>query len=81
MAQAGFYYSGTDDDSCTCYVCGKVLDGWEKNDHPWQEHEKHAPNCQFVKLNLDQGNLTVRQIVKLCLKLIKFLLNFRQNNF
>ena len=62
MAQAGFYYSGvsTEDDSCTCFVCGKVLDGWEKNDNPWQEHEKHAPNCHFVKLNLDQANLTVR---------------------
>lgn len=31
MAKAGFYFSGNaskDDDSATCFVCGKVLDGW-----------------------------------------------------
>jgi hypothetical protein len=30
MARAGFYYTGgsRDDDSVTCFVCGKVLDGW-----------------------------------------------------
>lgn len=30
MAKAGFYYTGSskDDDSATCFVCGKVLDGW-----------------------------------------------------
>lgn len=61
MAKAGFYYSGSheDDDSATCFVCAKVLDGWESTDEPWQEHEKHAPNCQFVRMSLDQGNLTV----------------------
>lgn len=30
MAKAGFYYIGTseDDDTATCFVCGKHLDGW-----------------------------------------------------
>lgn len=62
MAEAGFYYSGVsdDDDSATCFVCGKVLDGWENTDEPWKEHEKHAPNCSFVKQHLSEDNMTVR---------------------
>lgn len=62
MAEAGFYHSGTndDDDSSTCFVCGKVLDSWENTDDPWQEHEKHAPNCAFVKQRLSEDNMTVR---------------------
>lgn len=62
MAEAGFYYSGqnSNDDSAACFVCGKVLDGWEKTDQPWSEHEKHAPNCQFVRIHQAQDDLTVR---------------------
>lgn len=62
MAEAGFFYTGTndgDDDSSTCFVCGKVLDGWERHDDPWNEHEKHAPNCHFVQIHLAQEDLTV----------------------
>lgn len=61
MAEAGFYYTGIsdDDDSTSCFVCGKVLDGWEKNDDPWSEHEKHAPNCSFIKIHLAEEDLTV----------------------
>lgn len=61
MAEAGFFYSGTsdDDDSATCFVCAKVLDGWESFDDPWKEHLKHAPNCQFVKLHHPEEELTV----------------------
>lgn len=62
MAEAGFYYSGADadDDSATCFVCGKVLDGWENDDEPWTEHEKHAPRCQFVQIHSAQEELSVR---------------------
>lgn len=57
MAEAGFFWSG--DYSATCFVCGKVLDGWESDDDPWQEHEKHAPRCHFVQLHLKQDEMTV----------------------
>lgn len=62
MAEAGFFYSGlsTDDDSATCFVCGKVLDGWDPTDKPWSEHKKHAPQCAFVKLGRPEAELTVR---------------------
>lgn len=35
MAKAGFSFTGDmtkDDDSATCFVCGKTLDGWENTD-------------------------------------------------
>lgn len=61
MAEAGFYYCGTseEDDSATCFVCGKVLDGWEQDDEPWEEHSKHAPNCKFVKMHKSEDEMTV----------------------
>lgn len=65
MAEAGFYFSGDqNDDSATCFVCGKVLDGWERDDEPWTEHEKHAPRCRFVQLHLKQEDMTVRIVNK-----------------
>lgn len=61
MAQAGFYWCGTDrePDTAACFTCGKVLDGWERDDDPWQEHTKHAPQCLFVKLHKNEEDLTV----------------------
>lgn len=62
MAEAGFFWSGNkdEDDSATCFVCGKVLDGWESTDEPWSEHKKHAPQCSFVKFGRNESQLTVR---------------------
>lgn len=47
MSEAGFYWIGVD--SAKCYYCSKELDGWEENDDPTLEHEKHAAYCPFVK--------------------------------
>lgn len=62
MAEAGFYWKGNevDVDSAACFLCGKVLDGWEPNDDPWSEHRKHAPQCAFVKLGRPERQITVR---------------------
>lgn len=61
MAEAGFYWTGTkrENDTATCFVCGKTLDGWESNDDPWKEHLKHAPQCEFVKVGCTEKELTV----------------------
>ena len=40
MSEAGFYYTGMHD-SVICFCCGKGLYGWEPQDNPWEEHEKH----------------------------------------
>jgi hypothetical protein len=40
MAKAGFFYYPTEDnpDTTACFLCGKLLDGWEENDDPLVEH-------------------------------------------
>ncbi|XP_030370595.1 baculoviral IAP repeat-containing protein 5 [Scaptodrosophila lebanonensis] len=67
MAEAGFYWTGTkrENDTATCFVCGKTLDGWESEDEPWKEHSKHAPQCEFVKLGLPESELTVQQFIQI----------------
>ncbi|XP_005184865.1 baculoviral IAP repeat-containing protein 5 [Musca domestica] len=67
MAQAGFYWSGnkSDDDTVTCFVCGKTLHGWDPTDDPWKEHAKHAPQCQFVKYGHKEADLTVEEFLNI----------------
>lgn len=61
MAEAGFYWCGTmqENDAAACFLCGKVLDGWESTDNPWMEHKKHSPQCAFVKFSRVEDDLTV----------------------
>lgn len=51
MAQAGFYHqpNSTGDDRAMCFTCNVCLVCWEPTDEPWSEHERHSPNCPFVK--------------------------------
>lgn len=51
MAQAGFYHqsSETGDDRAMCFTCPVCLVCWEKTDEPWSEHERHSPDCPFLK--------------------------------
>ena len=51
MAQAGFYHqpSSTGDDRAMCFTCNVCLVCWEPTDEPWSEHERHSPQCPFVK--------------------------------
>lgn len=61
MAEAGFYFCGTEQepDSVACFMCDKHLDNWEATDDPWSEHKRHAPQCAFVKLSKIEGQQTV----------------------
>ncbi|PAA90948.1 hypothetical protein BOX15_Mlig015912g1, partial [Macrostomum lignano] len=49
MAAAGFYHSPPDSDRALCFACIVCLVSWEPTDEPWSEHERHSPNCVFVK--------------------------------
>ncbi|XP_017119253.1 baculoviral IAP repeat-containing protein 5 [Drosophila elegans] len=73
MAEAGFYWTGTkrENDTATCFVCGKTLDGWESEDDPWKEHLKHAPQCEFVKLSCAEKDLTVSQFLEILGTVVK----------
>lgn len=52
LALCGFYFTGgkTVVDEVTCFFCGGRLAYWEKDDEPFQEHEKFFPDCAFLKL-------------------------------
>uniref|UniRef100_A0A0V0J8B9 Baculoviral IAP repeat-containing protein 5.2 n=1 Tax=Schistocephalus solidus TaxID=70667 RepID=A0A0V0J8B9_SCHSO len=66
LAEAGFLHRPDLSDDCVqCFVCLKTLDGWEAHEDPWKEHEKHSPDCPYVKLGQPYENLTCRQIVEL----------------
>lgn len=52
MAQAGFYHQSSEqsgDDRAMCFTCSVCLVCWEKTDEPWAEHERHSPDCPFLK--------------------------------
>ncbi|XP_018369495.1 PREDICTED: baculoviral IAP repeat-containing protein 5 [Trachymyrmex cornetzi] len=68
MAAAGFYVVGdsNEPDLVECFICSKQLDGWESDDDPWSEHEKHQSSCPFVKLNKqDEKEWTVEELYDL----------------
>ncbi|XP_055587726.1 baculoviral IAP repeat-containing protein 5 [Uranotaenia lowii] len=75
LAEAGFSWIGDGDeneeDTVICFVCGKVLDGWEETDDPWEEHKKHAPQCLFVKYGRPEGELTVEEMLNILEVLLK----------
>ncbi|XP_070181060.1 dual E2 ubiquitin-conjugating enzyme/E3 ubiquitin-protein ligase BIRC6-like isoform X3 [Littorina saxatilis] len=51
MAQAGFYHqpNAPGDDRAMCFTCNVCLVCWEPTDEPWSEHERHSPNCPYIK--------------------------------
>lgn len=67
MAEAGFFWKGTatEPDTAACFLCGKVLDGWEESDDPWMEHKKHAPQCVFAKKGKPEDEYTVMEFLDL----------------
>jgi baculoviral IAP repeat-containing protein 5 len=66
MAKAGWYREPTwDEDEVRCFVCFKELDGWKKDDDPWEEHRKHSPNCMFVRIGKPENELSVKDFLSL----------------
>ncbi|XP_034949212.1 death-associated inhibitor of apoptosis 1 [Chelonus insularis] len=47
LADAGFYYTGTGDQTL-CYHCGGGLKDWEPTDDPWVQHAKWFKKCYYV---------------------------------
>ncbi|KAF8945569.1 hypothetical protein BGZ47_002408 [Haplosporangium gracile] len=47
LAEAGFYWKpfSTSPDNVVCFLCGKSLDDWTKDDDPFEEHLSHSRNC------------------------------------
>uniref|UniRef100_A0A803SXS1 Baculoviral IAP repeat containing 5 n=1 Tax=Anolis carolinensis TaxID=28377 RepID=A0A803SXS1_ANOCA len=68
-------------DVAQCFVCFKELEGWEPEDDPIttvlygcceffpsifrEEHQRHSPNCAFLRLQKDTAKLTLQELLKL----------------
>ncbi|XP_012264181.2 baculoviral IAP repeat-containing protein 7 [Athalia rosae] len=49
LADAGFYYTGVED-QVRCFYCSGGLHNWEATDDAWTEHARWFPKCGFVSL-------------------------------
>ncbi|CAD6220772.1 GSCOCT00005415001.2-RA-CDS [Cotesia congregata] len=47
LADAGFFYRGTGDQTI-CYHCGGGLNDWKPKDDPWFQHAKCFKKCYYV---------------------------------
>lgn len=47
LVDAGFYYTGTGDQT-QCYHCGGGLKDWEPEDDPWKQHATWFTKCYYV---------------------------------
>lgn len=73
MAAAGFYHCPTPDgpDACKCFICFKELEGWEKNDDPWEEHKNHSSQCPFLNFDKPIEKFTVEEFIRLSMQIEK----------
>ncbi|XP_057337724.1 E3 ubiquitin-protein ligase XIAP-like [Microplitis mediator] len=54
LAEAGFFYTGTGDQTL-CYHCGGGLKDWEPEDDPWKQHAKWFKSCFYVRFTKEQS--------------------------
>ena len=55
LTRAGFLYTG-EGDKVTCPWCKISLIEWETYDIPMDEHKRHAPTCEFVKMIMPKNS-------------------------
>lgn len=50
LAEAGFFFEPIpgSKDRVTCYMCGKSLGDWEKEDDPFLIHAQRSPDCGWA---------------------------------
>ncbi|XP_054005935.1 putative inhibitor of apoptosis [Hylaeus anthracinus] len=63
LAKAGFYYLQCND-KVQCAYCGCIMEEWESNNDPYEEHRKHFPECDFY-LQKDEDDTFYLKNVKL----------------
>ena len=47
LCDAGFYYSGFDD-QVRCFYCAGGIREWADGDDPWEEHARWFPDCSYL---------------------------------
>ena len=55
LTRAGFLYTG-EGDKVTCPWCKISLIEWETYDIPMDEHKRHAPTSEFVKMIMPKNS-------------------------
>ena len=60
LANAGFYYMGTDD-RVQCAFCRGILRNWEQEDQSLVEHRRHFPACPFLDDRASVGNIPLEE--------------------
>jgi exonuclease VII small subunit len=48
LAKAGFFYFDRND-SVKCFFCNGILEKWDHNDCPYEEHARCLPKCHFIR--------------------------------
>lgn len=48
LACVGFFYLRKAD-HCACVFCRGIVGAWENGDNPREEHQRHFPQCPFIK--------------------------------
>jgi len=73
LAKAGFYFKPCLDapDNACCSFCLKELDGWEPEDDPRKEHQKHSPKCPFLSLRKPFKDLTISETASFLMNISK----------
>uniref|UniRef100_A0A4W5QKV5 Baculoviral IAP repeat containing 5b n=1 Tax=Hucho hucho TaxID=62062 RepID=A0A4W5QKV5_9TELE len=67
LHMAGFAHcpSENEPDVACCFFCLREQECWEPEDNPWSEHIKRSPNCGFLAIRKDFGELTVAEFYHL----------------
>ncbi|KAI6648667.1 hypothetical protein LOD99_7894 [Oopsacas minuta] len=76
LLDAGFFY--LKEDSVQCWACAIVLDGWEPDDDPLEEHKKHSPDCPSFNLS-SRNNPTLEEYLEI--RLARFKSDILKNYF
>ena len=69
-ARAGFYNTNIpgEIDGVRCFCCFKELDGFQHDEDPWIEHQKHNNDCEFVRLGKPEYQQTMEEFVKIVME-------------
>ncbi|KAF6038364.1 BIRC7 [Bugula neritina] len=54
MCEAGFYFTGFED-QVRCFYCSGGLRSWQTSDDPWEEHARWFPDCNFLLQQKGEG--------------------------
>ncbi|KAK6172083.1 hypothetical protein SNE40_018041 [Patella caerulea] len=63
LAKAGFVFTGTRDDTVTCFTCGVTKNSWLKYEDPLQIHKDLNPRCNFINNTCENVGILVPEVI------------------